>query len=59
VALAWLLRHPDVVVIAKAASEEHVRDNHAALELRLTAVDLAELDRAFPPPRRSTPLDMI
>jgi diketogulonate reductase-like aldo/keto reductase len=59
VALAWLLRHPDVVVIAKAASEEHVRDNHAALEQRLTAVDLAELDRVFPPPRRSTPLDMI
>jgi diketogulonate reductase-like aldo/keto reductase len=59
VALAWLLRHPDVVVIAKAASEEHVRDNHAALELRLSAADLAELDRAFPPPRRSAPLDMI
>jgi diketogulonate reductase-like aldo/keto reductase len=59
VALAWLLRHPDVVVIPKAASEAHVRDNHAALELRLTAADLAEIDRAFPPPRRAAPLPMI
>jgi diketogulonate reductase-like aldo/keto reductase len=59
VALAWLLRQPDVIVIPKAASEAHVRDNHAALELHLTAADLAELDRAFPPPQHSTPLAMI
>jgi diketogulonate reductase-like aldo/keto reductase len=59
VALAWVLRQPDVVVIPKASSEAHVRDNHAALELRLTAADLAELDRTFPPPRRATPLEMI
>ena len=31
IALAWLLRQPDVVVIPKASSEAHVRDNHAAL----------------------------
>lgn len=59
VALAWLLRHPDVVVIPKASSEAHVRDNRAALDLRLTAEDLAELDREFPPPRRARPLEMI
>jgi diketogulonate reductase-like aldo/keto reductase len=59
IALAWLLRQPDVVVIPKAASEAHVRDNHAALELELTADDLAEIDRSFPPPKRATPLAMI
>jgi diketogulonate reductase-like aldo/keto reductase len=59
IALAWLLRQPDVVVIPKASSEAHVRDNHAALELALTTEDLAELDRAFPPPKRATPLAMI
>jgi diketogulonate reductase-like aldo/keto reductase len=59
VALAWLLRQPGVVVIPKASSEAHVRDNHAALQLELTAADLAELDRTFPPPQRSTPLAMI
>jgi diketogulonate reductase-like aldo/keto reductase len=59
VALAWVLRQPDVVVIPKASSEAHVRDNHAALELELSTQDLAELDRAFPPPKRATPLAMI
>ena len=59
IALAWLLRQPDVVVIPKASSEAHVRDNHAALALELTGDDLAELDRSFPPPTRATPLAMI
>lgn len=59
IALAWLLRQPDIVVIPKASSEAHVRDNHAALALQLTAEDLAELDRTFPPPKRATPLAMI
>jgi diketogulonate reductase-like aldo/keto reductase len=58
-ALAWLLRQPDLVVIPKASSEAHVRDNHAALSLQLTPEDLAELDRTFPPPKRATPLAMI
>ena len=59
IALAWLLRQPDVVVIPKASSEAHVRDNHAALALTLTDDNLAELDRSFPPPKRATPLAMI
>jgi diketogulonate reductase-like aldo/keto reductase len=59
VALAWLLRQPDVVVIPKASSEAHMRDNHAALELELKAEELAELDRTFPPPKRAAPLAMI
>jgi diketogulonate reductase-like aldo/keto reductase len=59
VALAWVLREPDVVVIPKAASEEHVRDNHAALSLKLGAAELTELEREFPAPRGATPLAMI
>jgi len=59
VALAWLLRQPDVVAIPKASSEAHVRDNHAALALALSADDLTELDRTFPAPQRPTPLAMI
>ncbi len=59
IALAWLLRQPDVIVIPKASSEAHVRDNHAALTLELKADELAELDRTFPPPTRATPLAMI
>jgi diketogulonate reductase-like aldo/keto reductase len=59
IALAWLLRHPDVFVIPKASSEAHVRDNHAAVTLKLSAGDLDDLNRAFPPPKRATPLAMI
>jgi hypothetical protein len=36
-----------------------VRENRAALDIALTPDDLAELDAAFPPPRRKTPLEMI
>jgi diketogulonate reductase-like aldo/keto reductase len=56
VALAWLLRQDDVIVIPKAASPRHVRENRAAADLRLTEQDLRELDHAFPPPRKKVEL---
>jgi len=59
VALAWLLGQRDVMVIPKAARPEHVRDNRAALDLELTAEDLAELNQAFPAPSRKVPLEML
>jgi diketogulonate reductase-like aldo/keto reductase len=59
VALAWLLRQDGIVAIPKAAKLVHVRENYAALELRLTRQDLAELDRAFPPPTEALPLAML
>ncbi|WP_374684836.1 aldo/keto reductase [Mesorhizobium sp. J428] len=59
VALAWTLRGEGVIAIPKASQEKHVRDNRAAADIRLTAQDLAELDAAFPPPRRKQPLAMI
>lgn len=59
IALAWLLRHPDVVVVPKASRAEHVRDNRASLDVKLTDQDLKELDEAFPPPVRKIPLEMV
>jgi diketogulonate reductase-like aldo/keto reductase len=59
IALAWLLRQPDVVVIPKALRPEHVRENRAALEIELTNDDLKKMDQAFPPPTRQVPLEMI
>jgi diketogulonate reductase-like aldo/keto reductase len=59
VALAWALRQKGVIAIPKAATEAHVRDNAAALGLRLAAADIAEIDAAFPPPTRKRPLAMI
>jgi len=58
-ALAWLLNQKDVIVIPKAASVEHMRENRAALDLRLTPEEVAELDRAFPPPSEATPLEVL
>ena len=59
VALAWILRQEGVVAIPKAASADHVRENRAALDLALTAQDLADLDRAFPAPKGPAPLEML
>jgi diketogulonate reductase-like aldo/keto reductase len=59
IALAWVLRQPDMMVIPKAATLEHVRENRAALDIELTAQDLAELDRAFPPPAGPRPLELL
>ena len=59
VALAWVLRRKGVVAIPKAGTQAHVRENRAALELRLSAQDLDELDRAFPPPTGPAPLEML
>jgi diketogulonate reductase-like aldo/keto reductase len=59
VALAWLLAQEQTIVIPKASSLEHVRDNRAALDLTLTPEDFAALDRAFPPPKGKTALGML
>jgi len=59
IALAWTMRHPHVIAIPKASRPEHVRENLVAADLVLTAADLADLDAAFAPPKRATPLGML
>jgi len=59
VALAWLLRQAGTIVIPKATSPQHVRENRAALDLQLTSDDLAAVDRAFPPPTKKYALEML
>ncbi|OBQ67698.1 aldo/keto reductase [Mesorhizobium erdmanii] len=59
IALAWVMHQEGVIAIPKASSQEHVRQNFAALDIKLTSQDLAELDRAFPPPTRKRGLEMI
>jgi diketogulonate reductase-like aldo/keto reductase len=58
-ALAWLLSKDDVIAIPKTSNRERLRDNFGALEHRLDAAALAELDRIFPPPDGPRPLEMI
>jgi len=59
IALAWVLRQPDVIAIPKASNKTHVRENARSLEVNLTKEDLTELDHAFPPPRSKQPLPML
>jgi len=59
VAIAWTMRHPNVVSIPKAARLEHVSENAAAASLALDPSDLVALDAAFPPPKRKLPLGML
>jgi diketogulonate reductase-like aldo/keto reductase len=48
IALAWTIRSGRVIAIPESGSPAHVRQNASALSLRLTDLDLDELDRAFP-----------
>jgi diketogulonate reductase-like aldo/keto reductase len=59
IALAWLLRQKDLVVIPKSANGQHVRENHRSLNIRLSQDDLRELDDIFPPPSKKTNLEML
>jgi diketogulonate reductase-like aldo/keto reductase len=59
IAIAWTLARPGVVSIPKASDRAHVEQNAAAAALRLSEQDLAEIDAAFPPPRRKQSLEML
>lgn len=59
IALAWVMHQEGVIAIPKASSQEHVRQNFAALDIKLAGEDLADLNRAFPPPTRKRGLEMI
>ncbi len=58
-ALAWVLAQPGVVTIPKSMTRERVKENFAAAEITLSRETLAELDRAFPPPKGSQALEML
>jgi diketogulonate reductase-like aldo/keto reductase len=59
IAIAWVLRHPDVMTIPKAGTPEHVRENRGALDIELSSKDLRDLDDVFEAPSNKVPLEMI
>jgi len=59
IALAWVLAQDSVMAIPKAVDHGHIDQNIAALEITLTDADFATLDRAFPPPRGPSHLQML
>jgi diketogulonate reductase-like aldo/keto reductase len=58
-ALAWLLAKDDVIVIPKASNPSHLEENLGALQIKLSAAQLGELDGAFPPPKGPSALEML
>jgi diketogulonate reductase-like aldo/keto reductase len=58
-ALAWLLAKDDVVVIPKSSDPQRLKENCAALDVRLSSAQLAELDAIFPPPSGASALPML
>jgi len=58
-ALAWVLAQPGVVTIPKSMTRERVKENLGSVNLKLGADVLAELDRAFPPPKAKQALQML
>ncbi len=58
-ALAWLLARDDVIVIPKTGHRDRVRENAGAADIELSAAQLAELDRLFPPPKGPQALEML
>lgn len=48
VALSFLVRRPSVFAIPKAATTAHAADNAGVLHLKLSAADIARIEKAFP-----------
>ncbi len=59
VALAFLLERDGVIAIPKSADISRVEENAGSAEIELTDEDLDALDRAFPPPSKKQPLEML
>jgi diketogulonate reductase-like aldo/keto reductase len=58
-AIAWLLRQPDVIVIPKTTQIARLGENMGALSLKLDAATLTALDASFAAPRKRAPLAML
>jgi diketogulonate reductase-like aldo/keto reductase len=59
VAIAWLLHQNNVIVIPKSSNIDHVEQNRAALDLKLSAEELDILNTAFPLPTKPVSLEML
>ena len=58
IALSWLLHQKNTISIPKATNPKHIKENRAAMDIKLTEEDLKEIDRAFKPPSRKMSLAM-
>ena len=58
VLLAWCIRDGSTIAIPRSSKKEHTLLNAGADTIQLDAEDLADLDKAFPPPSHKMPLDV-
>jgi diketogulonate reductase-like aldo/keto reductase len=59
IAIAWTMRHGNVISIPKASDPAHVRENATAGEISLSDEDLAMIDAAHRPPGSKQSLDIL
>jgi diketogulonate reductase-like aldo/keto reductase len=58
IAIAWVLRNPDIITIPKAGNPDHVRENRGALDIELSKKDLRDLDNVSAAPSQKIALEM-
>jgi diketogulonate reductase-like aldo/keto reductase len=58
IAIAWTIRHGNVISIPKASDPAHVRENAASGSIELAPEDIAAIDGAHPPPAGKQSLDI-
>ena len=59
IALAWVLRDPNIIAIPKSVTPDRIDANMASLESRLSDDDLAMIDASFPAPNGKMHLEML
>ncbi len=59
IALRWVVRNDATIALPKAGTPDHVGQLRGALDIPLSPQDMAALDRAFAPPARKVPLEVI
>ncbi|MEB3312206.1 MAG: aldo/keto reductase [Snowella sp.] len=59
IAIAWLLHQKNVIVIPKSSRIEHIKQNWAALDIKLDTEKLKLLETAFPRPKKPGVLEML
>lgn len=57
--LAWATRNPLCFAVPKSSHVDRLKENAAAGALTLTAEDRADIDAAFPLPKKAVPLAMV
>jgi diketogulonate reductase-like aldo/keto reductase len=58
IAIAWSMRHGNVISIPKASDPAHVRENAGSGSIELSEEDIAAIDAAHPPPAGKKSLDI-